>query len=179
MIQVAGIELHQYHLPLLSALSFNAECELLEEDLEAFWDGLTDGDTSVPIVSFVANWLSNHINEKTTLKTIVTSIEDIAKRSKTKKWVRFDEQKRLKRFLNSLKRFVVPGRKYFWHEAIFGKLDPIGKLSIFSLSIRALTTKILVKLLKIHKVREGCAKDSLPRSGNDVYDLNRYRGGWL
>ena len=132
--QVAGIELHQYHLPLLSALSFNAECDLLEEDLEAFWDGLTGGDTSVPIVSFVANWLSNHINEKTTLKTIVTSIEDIAKRSKTKKWVRFDEQKRLKRFLNSLKRFVVPGRKYYWHEAIFEKLDPIGRLSSYQIS---------------------------------------------
>lgn len=115
--QVAGIELHQYHLPLLSALSFNAECDLLEEDLEAFWDSLTGGDTSVPIVSFVANWLSNHINEKTTLKTIVTSIEDIAKRSKTKKWVRFDEQKRLKRFLNSLKRFVVP-RSLFCHRLI-------------------------------------------------------------
>ena len=134
--QADGIQLHQYHLPLLSALSFNAECELNQEDLDPFLDGLRRGDTEVPIVVFVTNWLADHIDQKTSLATIISMVDDIGQKhlKPTQRPFAQDYQKK-SRLLLSLKRFMVPGRNYPWdNDVSLESVDSIGIVSTILIS---------------------------------------------
>ena len=115
----SGIRLRSYHLPLLSALSFNAECDLYKEDLEPFWEGLTRGDTTIPIVAHVAAWLSRDIDEEKLkqIGNLTGMIDEIGRAAKTSKshQIYFNDLKRRDRFIRSVKRFMVPDRSpYPW-----------------------------------------------------------------
>lgn len=115
--QSAGVKLHSYHLPLLSALSYNAECDLHKDDLEPFWNGLSNGDESIPIVAHVASWLCHQIDENNckSVSSIVQAINGVTfKEGQTSNNGDFNDLKRRDRFIRSVRRMMVPTRKYPW-----------------------------------------------------------------
>jgi len=123
------IDLQHFHLPLLSLLCFNRECEILELELEPFWYALIgsaefESARKPNVIPHVTSWLNTVFARKKDLSSIdyiCDALDDVALKSdqlKNHDGAYFDDSSdsRKTRLIRSLRRFMVTGKSYPWEE---------------------------------------------------------------
>lgn len=123
------VRLHSYHLPLVSALSFNPECDFTKEDLMPFWIGLIgasefENDNLPQVLPYIVDWLSDNFRDAgdcASIERICRKLDEVALKSEEMyhELVRksyYCERARRNRFIKSIRRFMVMDKAYPWEE---------------------------------------------------------------